>query len=268
MRRIGFIGVGNMGGTLAKIATRACGGQSVYASSRTMEKARLFAEETGCVAMRSAAIAERAEMIFLGVKPQKMAELFEEIAPVLASRYDRFVLVTMAAGLSCEKIAQLAGGDYPVIRIMPNTPALVGEGVIPYCGNEKVMEEDFAELLQVLSGAGLVTKLPENMIDAASALSGCGPAFVYIFIEALTDAAVSCGLPRETAQQFAAQTVLGAGKMVLQTGQHPGTLKDAVCSPAGSTIAGVKALADGAFRAIAGNAVIASYERAKELGKA
>ena len=219
MKKLGFIGVGNMGGTLAKVAVGSCGGQSVFVSSSTMEKARLFADEHGCVAMRSAAVAERAEMIFLGVKPQKMAELFEEIVPVLANRYDRFVLVTMAAGLSCERIARMAGGDYPVIRIMPNTPALVGEGVIPYGGNEKVTEEDFADLEQALSGGGLVTKLPEPMIDAASALSGCGPAFVYIFIEALTDAAVSCGLPRETALQFAAQTVLGAGKMVLETGR-------------------------------------------------
>lgn len=267
MDKIGFIGVGNMGGTLAKIAIRNCGGQSVFVSSRTMEKAKSFAEENGCIAMRNGALAERSEMIFLGVKPQMMPELFEDIRYFLENRYDRFVLVTMAAGLTCDKIAELAGGDWPVIRIMPNTPALVGEGVIPYCGNDKVTEEDFAALEQVLGGAGLVVQLPEPMIDAASALSGCGPAFVYIFIEALADAAVSCGLPRSVAVEYAAQTVLGAGKMVLETGQHPGTLKDAVCSPAGSTIAGVKALEDGGFRAAAGNAVIASYKRAKELGK-
>lgn len=267
MSKIGFIGIGNMGGTLAKIAIRSCGGQSVFVSSRTPEKARSFAEENGCISMRNGALAERSDMIFLGVKPQMMEELFEDIRYFLTNRFDRFVLVTMAAGLTCERIARLAGGDYPVIRIMPNTPALVGEGVIPYCGNDKVTEEDFAALEQVLGGAGLVTKLPEPLIDAASALSGCGPAFVYIFIEALTDAAVSCGLPRSTAVQFAAQTVLGAGKMVLETGHHPGTLKDAVCSPAGSTIAGVKALEDGGFRAVTGNAVLASFQRAKELGK-
>ena len=267
MEKFGFIGVGNMGGTLAKIAIRSCGGQSVFVSSRTMEKARSFADENGCVAMRNGAVAERAELIFLGVKPQKMTELFDEIAPILAARYDRFVLVTMAAGLTCERIAEMAGGDYPVIRIMPNTPALVGQGVIPYCGNDRVTEEDFAELERVLGGAGLVTNLPESLIDAASALSGCGPAFVYILIEALADAAVSCGLPRATALEFAAQTVLGAGKMVLETGQHPAALKDAVCSPAGSTIAGVRALEEGAFRAAAENAVIASFRRTKELGK-
>ncbi|MBQ3356507.1 MAG: pyrroline-5-carboxylate reductase [Oscillospiraceae bacterium] len=267
MDKIGFIGVGNMGGTLARIAVDACGGQNVYVSSRTVEKARQFAEETGCTALRTGSLAERTVMIFLGVKPQMMEELFAQIAPILAQRADRFVLVTMAAGLTCERIAQMAGGDYPVIRIMPNTPALVGQGVIPYCGNDKVTQNDFDALEQVLAGAGLVTPLSESMIDAASAVSGCGPAFVYIFIEALTDAAVSCGLPRSTALEFAAQTVLGAGKMVLETGQHPGALKDAVCSPAGSTIAGVKALESGGFRAVAQNAVIASFQRAKELGK-
>lgn len=265
--KVGFIGAGNMGGTLAKIAIGTCGGQSVFVSSSSMEKARAFSDGNGCIAMRNGALAERSDMIFLGVKPQKMAEVFEEIAPYLANRYDHFVLVTMAAGLTCKKITELSGGDYPVIRIMPNTPSLVGQGVIPYCGNDKVTQEDFDALEKVLAGAGLVAKLPEPMIDAASAVSGCGPAFVYIFIEALADAAVSCGLPRKTAVQYAAQTVLGAGKMVLETGQHPGALKDAVCSPAGSTIAGVKALEDGAFRAAAENAVLAAFRRTKELGK-
>lgn len=266
MERFGFIGIGNMGGTLAKIAIRSCGGQNVYVSSRTTEKSRQFAEENGCIALRNGLLAERAEMIFLGVKPQMMAALLEQLSPILANRSDRFVLVTMAAGLTCEKIAAMAGGDYPVIRIMPNTPALVGQGVIPYCGNDFVTEEDFAALERAMSGAGLVMRMPENLIDAASALSGCGPAFVYVFIEALSDAAVSCGLPRAQATQFAAQTVLGAGQMVLETGQHPAALKDAVCSPAGSTIAGVRALEEGAFRAAAENAVIASFRRAKELG--
>lgn len=267
MSNIGFIGVGNMGGTLAKIAVRAIGAETVLVSSRTLEKAQKFAAETGCTAKSNTALAAEASMIFLGVKPQKMAGMLEEIAPILSERKDRFVLVTMAAGLTCEKIAFLAGGDYPVIRIMPNTPALVGQGVIPYCGNEKVTQADFDELEQALCGAGLVTPLAENLIDAASAVSGCGPAFVYIFIEALADAAVSCGLPRKTAAEFAAQTVLGSAKMVLETGEHPGKLKDAVCSPAGSTIAGVKALEDGAFRAAAENAVLAAFRRTKELGK-
>ena len=206
-------------------------------------------------------------MVFLGVKPQKMPELLDEIAPVLAARNDRFVLVTMAAGLTSDRVAQMAGGSFPVLRIMPNTPALVGQGVIPYCGNAQATQTDFDALEKVLYGAGLVAPLPENLIDAASSVSGCGPAFVYIFIESLADAAVSCGLPRKIALEYAAQTVLGSAKMVLETGEHPEKLKDNVCSPAGSTIAGVKALEDGAFRAATENAVLAAFCRNKELGK-
>lgn len=267
MKKIGFIGVGNMGGTLAKIAVKALGAEAICVSSRTPEKAQSFAEETGCSALNNEALAQSADLIFLGVKPQKMAGVLEAIAPVLAQRTDRFVLVTMAAGLTTERIAALAGGAYPVIRIMPNTPALLGQGVIPYCGNELATQADFDLLTAALDGAGLVTPLPENLIDAASSVSGCGPAFVYIFIEALADAGVSCGLPRQTALEFAAQTVLGSAKMVLETGEHPGKLKDAVCSPAGSTIAGVKALEDGGFRSAAENAVLAAFRRNKELGK-
>ena len=267
MKKIGFIGVGNMGGTLAKVAIQALGASSVSVSSRTLEKAKQFACENGCSAELNAELAATADMIFLGVKPQKMPDLLEEIAPVLAKRQDRFVLVSMAAGLTTDRIAQLAKGDYPVIRIMPNTPALVGEGVIPYCGNKKATQDDFLMLEAVLKGAGLVAPLPENLIDAACSVAGCGPAFVYIFIEALADAAVSCGLPRNIALEYAAQTVLGSAKMVLETGEHPGKLKDAVCSPGGSTIAGVKALEDGAFRAAAENAVLAAFRRNQELGK-
>ena len=267
MSKIGFIGVGNMGGTLAKIAVKALGAASVSVSSRTLEKAQRFADETGCTAASNSELAAKAEMIFLGVKPQKMPELLDEIAPVLAARNDRFVLVTMAAGLTSDRVAQMAGGSFPVLRIMPNTPALVGQGVIPYCGNAQATQADFGALEKVLHGAGLVTPLPENLIDAASSVSGCGPAFVYIFIESLADAAVSCGLPRKIALEYAAQTVLGSAKMVLETGEHPEKLKDNVCSPAGSTIAGVKALEDGAFRAATENAVLAAFCRNKELGK-
>ena len=267
MEKIGFIGVGNMGGALAQVAAKAVGPEHLLVSSRTLEKAQTFAAELGAEMVTNAELAAQAEMIFLGVKPQKMAGVLEELKPILAARQDRFVLVSMAAGLTSNRIAQLAGGSYPVIRIMPNTPALVGEGVIPYCGNAQVTQADFDALEKVLKGAGLVAPLPENLIDAASSVSGCGPAFVYIFIESLADAAVSCGLPRKTALEYAAQTVLGAAKMVLETGEHPEKLKDAVCSPAGSTIAGVKALEDGAFRAAAENAVLAAFRRNQELGK-
>lgn len=264
---IGFIGVGNMGGTLARAAIRAVGAENVLVSSRTLEKAQRFAAETGCTAVTNEALAARAEVLFLGVKPQVMRTMLAQIAPVLKARSDRFVLVSMAAGLSVQQIAAFSGGCYPVLRIMPNTPAAVGEGMIPYCANDAATPEDEAALCRILQPAGRLDPLPERLIDAAGALSGCGPAFVYVFLEALADAAVSCGMPRDKAIQYAAQTALGSAKLILQTGAHPAALKDAVCSPAGSTICGVHALEAGGFRAAAENAVLAAYERSLALGK-
>lgn len=264
---IGFIGVGNMGGTLARAAIGAVGAENVLVSSRTLEKAQSFAAETGCTAVTNAELAARARILFLGVKPQVMRAMLAEIAPVLQAREDRFVLVSMAAGLSVRQITEFSGGSYPVLRIMPNTPAAVGEGMIPYCANDAATPEDEAELCRILQPAGRLDPLPERLIDAAGALSGCGPAFVYVFLEALADAAVACGMPRDKAIQYAAQTALGSAKLVLQTGAHPAALKDAVCSPAGSTIRGVHALEVGGFRSAAENAVLAAYERSLELGK-
>lgn len=268
MEKIGFIGVGNMGGALAQAVLRTTDAQNVLVSSRTAEKAEAFAANYGGTATDNRTLAETASVIFLGVKPQKMAQVLEGIAPVLAARQERFLLVTMAAGLTAAQIADMAGDPaYPVVRIMPNTPVQVGKGMIPYCGNSAATEADFAALEALLRCAGCVTPLPESLIDAASAVSGCGPAFVCIFIEALADAGVACGLPRKTALDFAAQTLLGTAELLLQTGEHPAALKDAVCSPAGSTIAGVHALEQGGFRAAAENAVLAAFARTKELGK-
>lgn len=266
-KKIGFIGVGNMGGTLAKVAKDHAGCENILVSSRTFEKAQSFARENGFTPMSSGELAQRAQIIFLGVKPQKMAEVLKELAPLLASREDPFVLVSMAAGLTCEQISTMAGGSYPVIRIMPNTPSLYGKGCIPYCANDAATAEDCAELEAILKTAGWVFPLEEALIDAAGAVSGCGPAFVYIFIESLADAALACGLPRATAIRLAAQTLAGAAETVLHSGQHPAQLKDAVCSPGGSTIAGVHALEEGGFRCATEKAVFAACKRSKELGK-
>ena len=172
----------------------------------------------------------------------------------------------MAAGVTTERIALYAGGSYPVIRLMPNTPAQVGAGMVPFCTNAAANAEDVDALKAALASAGRVEPLPEAQMDAISALSGCGPAFVYLMLEALADAGVACGLPRGLAQEAAAQTALGAAQMVLQTGKHPAALKDAVCSPGGSTIAGVLALERGGFRAAAEQAVLAAFEKTKKLG--
>ena len=262
---IGFIGVGNMGGALARAVCKAVEPERVLLANRTPEKAQALAQELGC-RCGSNEDATRCRYIFLGVKPQMMAGLLESIAPVLSGRSDDFVLVTMAAGLSCAKIREMAGLDCPVIRIMPNTPAQIGQGVIQVCAlgaSEDAMEE----FVRLIAPAGLVDQIPEGLIDAASALSGCGPAFTYLFIEGLADGAVACGLPRAQALAYAAQMVAGSANLVLEGGKHPGALKDAVCSPGGTTIQGVRALEERGFRAAAMNAVIAAYEKTLSLSK-
>jgi len=266
MATFGFIGTGNMGGALARAACRGVPSDQVFLANRTAEKAKLLAEELDCRAADNAAIAESADFIFLGVKPQMMADVLADIRPVLAERKSRFILVTMAAGLTIARIRELAGGAYPVIRIMPNTPASIGEGMILYAcdGVAKAEEELF---LKSMAGAGKFSPLPEHLIDAGSAVSGCGPAFADLFLEALADGGVACGLPRAKAMEFAAQMLAGSARLALESGLHPGALKDAVCSPGGSTIQGVRTLEQAGFRGAVMDAVIAAYEKNMGLGK-
>ncbi len=257
-----------MGSALAAAAVQGSPGSVFLFSNRTAEKAAALAGRLGTgSAVPSRETAERASLIFLGVKPQMLGDVFAETGEVLRGRLDRFVLVSMAAGVTCSRIRELAGmPDCPVIRIMPNTPAAIGAGVIQVC-SEGATAEETAEFLALMKPAGLLDQIPENLMDAASAVSGCGPAYAYLFIEALADGGVACGLPRDRAQAWAAQTVLGAAQMVLESGKHPGALKDAVTSPGGSTIQGVRALENRGFRAAAMEAVIAGYEKTGSLGK-
>ena len=257
----GFIGTGNMGGALAKAVCRTVSPAQVLLSNRTPEKARALAEALGCRAVDNQTAAAQADYLFLGVKPQMMADMLSGIAKTLAARDTAPVLVTMAAGLSVENIQRMAGGDYPVIRIMPNTPASIGEGMILYTAGASVSREKLDVFLADMTAAGKFSELPEKLIDAGSAVSGCGPAFVDLFIEALADGGVACGLPRAKALEFAAQTVLGSAKLILESGRHPGELKDAVCSPGGTTIQGVRILEERSFRAASMDAVIAAYEK-------
>ena len=178
------------------------------------------------------------------------------------------MLVSMAAGLSIAALRQMAGGEYPVIRIMPNTPCSIGKGMTLVTRSENAAEEDTDELCMLLQKAGRFDFVDESLFDAGSAAAGCSPAWAYMFIEALADGAVEAGLPRAKAMEYAAQAVYGAAAMVLETGLHPGALKDAVTSPAGSTIAGVRALEERGFRGAAMSAVRAAVERTKEMGKA
>ncbi len=264
MKILGFIGTGSMGGALARAAAKTADCRLLLAN-RTAAKAAALALETGGEAVTNEQAAASADYLFLGVKPQMMQDLLDALAPTLSARKDRFVLVTMAAGLTMQRVEDMARGRYPVIRIMPNTPAAIGEGMISYCANSAVTQTALAAFLDVMSPAGRFLQLPEQLIDAASAVAGCGPAFVDLFLEALADGGVACGLPRAKAQELAAQMTLGAAKLALAAGQHPGQLKDAVCSPGGTTIQGVRTLEAKGFRSAVIEAVIAAYEKNKTL---
>ena len=263
----GFIGCGNMGGALIEAASKVVTPACILISDRDQKKRDALVSRLGVTATTTEGIADSADYIFLGVKPQVFGNLFEELSPLLAKREKKPVLVTMAAGLSISTIEKMAGCTCGVIRIMPNTPVAVGEGMILYTSNAQVDESQLEAFCGFLCAAGCMDRIDENKIDAASALSGCGPAFVYLFAEALADGAVECGLPREQAMLYAAQTIKGAAELMLQSGKHPGELKDAVCSPGGTTIAGVHALEDGGLRATAMGAVNAAYKRTLELKK-
>lgn len=262
----GFIGAGNMGGALAKGAAKTMAPAAIFLSDGNAPKAKALADSLGCHAV-SVAEAASCGYVFLGVKPQHLPGLMEELAPLLAARQDDFVLVSMAAGVQIADIRRMAGSDYPVIRIMPNTPVAVGSGVILYDTTENVTQEALTQFLANMEQCGFLDPLPEKLIDAGSAVSGCGPAFVAMFMEALADGGVMCGLPRDKAMAYAARTLEGTAKLLLETGDHPGKLKDAVCSPGGSTIVGVQALEDGGLRSAAIHAVEAAYIKTKELGK-
>ena len=265
MATFGFIGTGNMGGILARAACKHIPSDQVFLANRTMEKARLLAEELNCQVADNKAVAENADFIFLGVKPQMMADMLSDIAPVLAERQSRFILVTMAAGLTISRIQEMAGGPYPVIRIMPNTPSSIGEGMILYTLGESVTKTEETLFLDAMASTGRLAALPEHLMDVGSAVMGCGVAFAGLFLEAMADGAVACGLPRAQAYEFAAQMLSGTGKMALESDDHPGVIKDVCCSPAGTTIQGIRALENGGFRSAVMEAVIASYERTLEL---
>ncbi len=265
--KIGFIGIGNMGGALAAAVSRAVDNKNVFLADKNAEKAFDLAKKLGCVFADNKSVASSCDYIFLGVKPQMMSEMLEEIAPVLSSRTNKFTLITMAAGVKTERISSILGKEYPIIRIMPNTAVEVGEGMVLYTVNEYVGTEAENDFLSFMNMTGKLDKLPESLIDAGSAVSGCGPAFVYMFIEALADGGVKCGLPRASAVKYAEQTLIGAARLAMESGRHPEELKDAVCSPAGSTIEGCFELEKGGFRAAVIEAVSKSFYRTKELGK-
>jgi len=262
-----FIGCGNMGFALMK---GAAGETELFITDTDTEKTKIAAKELGAAVLASnIEAAEKGDIIFLAVKPQVLVQVLVEIAPTVKKRFNaggEIVLVSMAAGLSIGQIKNIVGMKVPVVRIMPNTPALTGKGMIAMSASPEVSPEKIHELENILGKAGIVDNIEERYMNAITGLSGSGPAFVYLFIEALADGGVQAGLPRDKALRYAAQTVLGSAVMVQKTGKHPGELKDMVTSPGGTTIAGIAALEEGAFRGTVMKAVEAAWKRSIELG--
>lgn len=263
--KFGFIGTGNMGSALVRALRKTVPGHEVVLSNRTAIKAQTLAKELNCRAADNKTVASEAQYIFLGVKPQMMKAMLDGITDSLAARTDRFVLVTMAAGITTDSINEMLGAKYPVIRIMPNTPVAIGEGVVPYAVSEDVFMDEITEFSNCMRNVGVLDRVDESLIDAASALSGCGPAFVYMFANALADGAVECGLPRDKAARYAAQTLVGSARLILESEKHPEQLKDEVCSPGGTTIAGVHALENAGFRGAVMDAVKAAFDKTKGI---
>ena len=263
----GFIGTGNMGSALVRAAVKTLPPAEILLTDHDQTKAENLAQELGCRAASREAVAAESRFLFLGVKPHMMAGLLRDLSPAFQSRAEAPVLVSMAAGLTVPQLEEMSGGRCPVIRIMPNTPVSLGAGVILYAKSGSVTQKQLDAFLAGLAGAGGLYPLEESLIDAGTSVSGCGPAFTYLFIDALADGGVVCGLSRADAVNFAAQTVLGAAQMVLSGGKHPEQLKNEVCSPGGSTIQGVRTLEQHGLRAACMEAVIAAFEKNISLGK-
>ena len=260
--KYGFIGCGNMGGAIATALSKKT--KNIVLADPNPQTPAL-AETLGCNIGDNHTVAADCDCIILAVKPQMMASVLAPIATVLAQR--KPLVVTIAAGIEICQIENMIGTSLPVIRLMPNTPVAVGKGMIVYCTNKLVSTGQLDVFLSDLEFAGTLDPLDEKLINAASALSGSGPAYFYLFLEAMADGAVACGLPRQKAMAYAAATMEGAAQMFIQSGKHPGELKDAVCSPAGSTIVGIQALEAHGFRGAVMNCITAAYQKNKELGK-
>ncbi|MBF0806084.1 MULTISPECIES: pyrroline-5-carboxylate reductase [unclassified Streptococcus] len=257
--KIGFIGIGNMGGALAK-AVAQVPATELLLSNHNPAKAQVLAQELGASLASNEDIATQADVIFLGVKPYLMADLISQLA-VLAK--PETIWISMAAGITLTSLSQYLPTEY-LVRIMPNTPVAIGEGMTTY----SVVNSDLAPVVEtLLASSGQLMQVSENLMDAATALAGCGPAFVYQMIEALTDAGIEQGIQASDAKRLVAQTLLGAAQMVLGSEKHPAQLRQEVTSPGGSTIAGVVSLEKSGFRSALMQAVSAAAQRTQELGK-
>lgn len=236
----------------------------VFASDVIPAARKAFGAATGArICATNAEVLTNASVIVLAVKPQQAAELLAEIQPLFTPRH---LLISIAAGVTLAKMESALPAKARVIRVMPNTPALVGASASGFARGKAATRPDAALAERLLSAVGVAVEVKESLLDAVTGLSGSGPAYVYQFIEALSDGGVAAGLPRDLATKLAAQTVLGAARMVLETGEHPGALKDAVTSPGGTTIEGIHELEKGKLRGTVMNAVRAATEKSRKLG--
>lgn len=263
--KIGFIGCGNMGsamigGILKKGIFQK---DEIIVSNLTEEGSKRSREKLGVVTtLDNCEVVERAKLVVLAVKPQFYEEVLREVKGRLTPEH---MIVGIAPGKTLAWLEEKSGQPLKVVRLMPNTPALVGEGMTGACINERVTQEDADRIREIAGSFGRVEFVPERLMDAVGAVSGCSPAFIFMMIEAMADAAVDLGMARKQAYSFASQAVLGSAKMVLETGMHPGELKDMVTSPAGTTIEGVRILEKAGFRSAMFEALMAAAEKGRKL---
>ena len=274
-KTVACIGSGNMGAALMKGISAVVGNENIGFTDADSSKAKSVAASLGArVYTSNSEAVEQGDYIFLAVKPQILKNVLKEIEPAVKKRLEdekkggrSLTLISMAAGWSIAEIQTSLGVNAPLMRIMPNTPVLLSRGVIILAASPELSEERIVELEKVLRGAGMVDRLEETYMNSVTGLSGSGPAFVYVFIEALADGGVRAGLPRDKALRYAAQKVMGAAAMAVESGKHLGELKDMVTSPGGTAIAGITALENAAFRAAAINAVEAAWRRSSEMSR-
>jgi pyrroline-5-carboxylate reductase len=265
--RIGLIGFGNMGSALVDgwLTSKAARPGEIRIYDSDLEKLREAAKRFGIKAAKdNRDIVSNADVVLFAVKPQVLDEVLQEISSVAG---DKTLFISIAAGVPLDRIEKNLGKGVGVVRVMPNAPALIREGISALCANKQVTKEGRKTAGRLLDAVGETVWIKEEMMDAVTGLSGSGPAYIFVLIEALSDAGVRQGLSREVATRLALWTVRGAAGMALESERHPGELKDLVTSPGGTTIAGLHALEKGKFRASLYNAVAAATERSKELGR-
>jgi pyrroline-5-carboxylate reductase len=263
--KLGFIGCGKMGSALVQgvLKARLYRATEVYVTDKIDSASRELADKTATqMVPDAAAVSAACDIIILCVKPDDAADALQAARNELCGK----LLISIVAGLRLDALKTFGGGDLRVARVMPNTPALIHRGAAAYALSPNTRAEDASIVEQIFSAVGKVFRVEERLLDVVTGLSGSGPAYIYVVIEALADAGVLMGLPRDLSLQLSAQTTAGAAEMILQTGMHPAQLKDMVASPGGTTIAGLEALEAGGLRTSIIQAVRAATERARELG--